>query len=74
LFYEPIPGQEEENCEYFVRSGFGELLTGRETIDRWFRRIQDPESAAEYRRLLMEKRNAQYNPEKCSRAVLQLMQ
>jgi UDP-N-acetylglucosamine:LPS N-acetylglucosamine transferase len=74
LFYEPIPGQEEENCEYFVRNGFGELLTGRETIDRWFKLIQEPYAAGEYRQSLLAKRNEQYNPERCSRAVLQLMQ
>ena len=70
LFYEPIPGQEEENCEYFVRNGFGELLTDRETIDRWFKLIQEPYAAGEYRRSLLTKRNEQYNPERCSRAVL----
>ncbi|AGA59216.1 UDP-N-acetylglucosamine:LPS N-acetylglucosamine transferase [Thermobacillus composti KWC4] len=74
LFYEPIPGQEEENCEYFVRNGFGELLMDRETIDRWFKLIQEPYAAGEYRRSLLTKRNEQYNPERCSRAVLQLMQ
>jgi processive 1,2-diacylglycerol beta-glucosyltransferase len=74
LFYEPIPGQEEENCEYFVRNGFGELMTGHKTIDRWFRLIQEPYAADEYRQSLLAKRNEQYNPERCSRAVLQLMQ
>jgi processive 1,2-diacylglycerol beta-glucosyltransferase len=74
LFYEPIPGQEEVNCEYFVESGFGEMLVSTETIDRWFKLIQEPYASVQYRRNLLSKRNQQYNPMQCSRAVLQLMQ
>ncbi|WP_313998665.1 MGDG synthase family glycosyltransferase [uncultured Paenibacillus sp.] len=74
LFYEPIPGQEEENCEYFVRNGFGEMLADESSIDKWFTLIQQPYTTVQYRRTLMTKRNQQYNPEQCSRAVLQMMQ
>jgi processive 1,2-diacylglycerol beta-glucosyltransferase len=74
LFYEPIPGQEEVNCEYFVESGFGEMLVSTETIDKWFAMIQEPYASVQVRRTLLTKRNQQYNPMQCSRAVLQLMQ
>jgi len=74
LFYEPIPGQEEVNCEYFVENGFGEMLTSTETIDKWFAMIMEPYTSVQYRRTLLVKRNQQYNPMQCSRAVLQLMQ
>ncbi len=73
LFYEPIPGQEEENAEYFINHGFGELMTGTEAIDRWFRLIQEP-YAAQHRDTLMALRNAEYDPAKCSKAVLALIQ
>jgi processive 1,2-diacylglycerol beta-glucosyltransferase len=73
LFYEPIPGQEEENAEYFVKHGFGELMTTNETIDRWFRLIQEPYAADQHRDALLALRNAEYNPAKCSEAVLALM-
>jgi len=74
LFYEPIPGQEEENAEYFITHGFGELMTSTETIDRWFRLIQEPYLADQHRVALMAIRNAEYAPAKCSEAVLALMQ
>ncbi|CAH1211059.1 Processive diacylglycerol beta-glucosyltransferase [Paenibacillus plantiphilus] len=74
LFYEPIPGQEEVNCEYFVESGFGEMLISSDTIDKWFSLIQEPYTSIQHRRDLLSKRNLQYNPMQCSRAVLQLMQ
>ncbi|WP_373231733.1 glycosyltransferase [Cohnella sp.] len=74
LFYEPIPGQEEENAEYFVNQGFGELMTNTETIDRWFRLIQEPYAAYRHRDTLLALRNAEYHPAKCSEAVLALME
>ena len=74
LFYEPIPGQEEENLEYFVTHGFGELLTNIETIDRWFRLIQEPYAAGQHRDSLLALRNAEYNPARCSEAVLRLLE
>ncbi|SEO14009.1 glycosyltransferase [Paenibacillus sp. OV219] len=74
LFYEPIPGQEEVNCEYFVASGFGEMLESTETINKWFKIIHEPYTSVQHRMDLMNKRNQQYNPMECSRAVLQLMQ
>lgn len=74
LFYEPIPGQEEENCEYFIHNGFGEMLDSNDTVDRWFQLIHNKEDSAIFREKLLQKRNMQYDPMKCPQAVLQLMQ
>jgi len=73
LFYEPIPGQEEENCEYFIQHGFGEMLSSTETIDRWFTMIKEPYAASQFRHTLISKRNQQYSPTKCSEAVLDML-
>ncbi|WNR43720.1 MGDG synthase family glycosyltransferase [Paenibacillus roseipurpureus] len=35
LFYDPIPGQEEENVHYFTRHGFGETIQSADTISNW---------------------------------------
>lgn len=74
LFYEPIPGQEEENCEHFISSGFGAMLDSNETVDRWFQLIHDKDNAERFRAELIAKRDDQYDPMKCPKAVLQLMQ
>lgn len=74
LFYEPIPGQEEENCEYFIQNGFGEMLDSNDTVDRWFQLIHDTTAAAAFREGLLRKRELQYDPKRCPEAVLQLMQ
>ena len=74
LFYEPIPGQEEENCEYFIHNGFGEMLDSNDTVDRWFKLIHDKEASTIFREELQHRRNLQYDAKKCPEAVLQLMQ
>lgn len=74
LFYEPIPGQEEENCEHFIANGFGEMLSSNDTVDRWFKLIHDQENAARFREELLRRRDTQYDPMKCPQAVLQWMQ
>lgn len=74
LFYEPIPGQEEENCEYFINNGFGEMLSTNDTVDRWFKLIHDRERSSRFRELLIQKRDEQYDAMKCPNAVLQNMQ
>ena len=44
LFYKPIPGQEEENCDYFISNGIGERIEGRETIHNRFTKLwEEPE-------------------------------
>lgn len=74
LFYKPIPGQEEENSEYFVQNGFAEMLNTHDTIDKWFTRIQEREAFAQFRQALLRKRNEQYDPKECTDAVLRFMQ
>src|SRR5690606_32810977 len=37
LFYDAIPGQEEENLQYFINSGIAETIDGEETLDKWLR-------------------------------------
>lgn len=74
LFYEPIPGQEEENCEYFIKNGFGEMLDSNDTVDRWFKLIHDVDAISKFREELLHKRNLQYDPMNCTKAVLRLMQ
>ncbi|WP_208543868.1 MGDG synthase family glycosyltransferase [Paenibacillus protaetiae] len=74
LFYHPIPGQEEENCQFFVRHGFGEVLDSKATASKWFARIMNPEEAEQFRRRMLAKRNQYYDPLGCTKAVLQFMQ
>lgn len=72
LFYTPIPGQEEENCEYFSAHGLGEKIECLRTITRWFYTLQH------HCDKLRKKRQAHafkiMEPQTCAQTVLQLLQ
>lgn len=46
LFYDPIPGQEEENCHYFVQNGFGERIDSIAALNGRLQELVDDYPAA----------------------------
>lgn len=72
LFYAPIPGQEEENCDYFTEHGFGELIESKDTVAKWFNDL-----LLHYETLRQKRQSGQLifrEPDKCAQAVLELLQ
>lgn len=72
LFYAPIPGQEEENCDYFTEHGFGERIESRATVAKWFNDLQ-----LHYETLRQKRQSGQLSfrePDKCAQTVLKLLQ
>jgi processive 1,2-diacylglycerol beta-glucosyltransferase len=39
LFHKPLPGQEEENCQYFTAQGYGEPITSLDVVVKWMNRL-----------------------------------
>ncbi len=73
LFYKPIPGQEEENAHYFTSNGFGEQLKSPETLQYWLQRLVSQYDEVKQRRVMLTQMLERYNPEDCSRAILQIV-
>lgn len=73
LFYNPIPGQEEENCQYFTEQGIGQQIASLEMIDQWMEVLltQYPELANRRRTI---QHRFQSNPIDCSQAIMQYLQ
>ncbi|MFC0215599.1 glycosyltransferase [Paenibacillus chartarius] len=73
LFYNPIPGQEEENCQYFTEQGIGQEITSLDTIDQWMEVL-----LTNYPELARRRRSIQHrfmsNPVDCSQAIMQYLQ
>jgi processive 1,2-diacylglycerol beta-glucosyltransferase len=74
LFFSPIPGQEEENCQYFSENGYGEEIQSLGTIEAWFKRLLGKDYT-----LLQQKRfnnhlKIEYNPQYCSESIIKLLQ
>lgn len=39
LFHHPLPGQEEENCQYFTSQGLGEPITSTAVLEKWMNKL-----------------------------------
>ncbi|WP_281889931.1 MGDG synthase family glycosyltransferase [Paenibacillus sp. YYML68] len=73
LFYEPIPGQEEENLQYFTQLGLGESIRSLDTVDRWFELLTEQYPAMQQRRETIVQTTRAYNPADCSRVILSMI-
>ncbi|WP_054956582.1 MGDG synthase family glycosyltransferase [Paenibacillus dakarensis] len=74
LFYEPIPGQEEENCLFFVSEGFGEVLDSPEAMDKWLELLSKQyDTVTDYRRKLLHRRLPHLAPDNCADQVLRML-
>ncbi|WP_223070454.1 MGDG synthase family glycosyltransferase [Paenibacillus caui] len=76
LFTGCIPGQEQRNCEYFVKAGYGSVLADRETLDQWFIRLTSnrPFSQRENSDPASDiKTPVRYDPEKCVMTIAEML-
>ncbi|HEY0827766.1 MAG TPA: glycosyltransferase [Bacilli bacterium] len=74
LFYNPLPGQEEENSQYLTSQGYGEPMKSLDGIDYWFNLLVNQYPSIVKRRIVVTRALSRYNPKDCSQAILQLMQ
>jgi processive 1,2-diacylglycerol beta-glucosyltransferase len=73
LFYSPIPGQEEENCQYFTSQGYGQEITSLDLIDHWFQVLLDRYPELSNRRKHLQY-HFRYKPQEFSQAIMQFLQ
>lgn len=73
LFHNPIPGQEEENCQYCINHGFGEQLKSLDMIDHWFHLLANQHPSVSNRRMFYSNTVVPHNPKGCSEAIISLM-
>ncbi|WP_028545770.1 UDP-N-acetylglucosamine--LPS N-acetylglucosamine transferase [Paenibacillus taiwanensis] len=72
LFYSPLPGQEEENCDYFIDRGYGERLTDKMTMKKWLDQLTaEPNVISEWRQT---RQLSEDELKRCSHEVLRLLQ
>lgn len=73
LFYDAIPGQEEENLQYFISNGYAEKIEGYETLDRWLHMLINDRSEYEHKLALIHQKLNEYRPQLCTEKILQFM-
>ncbi|MFP4975927.1 glycosyltransferase [Paenibacillus sp. CN-4] len=68
LFYKVIPGQEEQNCQYFVEQGLAEVLDNEAVAYKWLNLLSGKyELLEEQRRLRLSPERLQ--PQRCAETV-----
>jgi processive 1,2-diacylglycerol beta-glucosyltransferase len=72
LFYEPIPGQEEENLHYFTAQGYGEQIVSPETVNQWFRTLVDSYPLVQERRAYRQRYGYNQNAD-CSDVIMTML-
>ena len=75
LFIPPLPGQEEENCEYFVQAGYGQVIHSADVITTRFRELCDqtkaPNEAESQLKVVRKPWNKpSYDPTSCAHELL----
>lgn len=73
LFYDPIPGQEEENVHYFTRHGFGESIQSADTISHWLSMLAGRYADVQAKRVSNQNRKSHLPAGDGSEVILQLL-
>ncbi len=74
LFYNPLPGQEEHNSQYFTEQGWGEPITSPGIVHQWMNLlIHDYEAVMTQRQLKLEQID-RYNPTECARSIMDMVE
>ena len=74
LFYQPLPGQEEENCHYFTEKGYGEPIESSHSVTKWMNMLVHQYDEVAARRREHEQNVARYHPKACAETILRMLQ
>ena len=72
LFDAPIPGQEEENCRYFIERGYAQMMDNRDTLEHWLDKIVHRTSSSS--NSTATRPAAREELERCPRELIALIQ
>jgi len=74
LFHHPLPGQEEENCQYFTAQGLGEPITTIAVIEKWMNKlIYDYEEVSNRRQKHLDN-IAKYHPMQSAKSIIDMFE
>ena len=73
LFYDAIPGQEEENLHYFINNGFAETIDGDQTLHRWLHMLVHDRHEYDQIRAAIDHKLHAYQPQLCAEKIVQFV-
>ncbi|WP_212940747.1 MGDG synthase family glycosyltransferase [Paenibacillus antibioticophila] len=74
LFHKPLPGQEEENSQYFASQGWGTPISSLDDITAWIHRLMHHYDEVVREREEMLDRIASYYPMQSAQAIIELIE
>lgn len=74
LFHKPLPGQEEENSQYFTSQGWGTPISSLDDITAWIYRLMNHYDEVVRERAEMINRIASYYPMQSAQAIIELIE
>lgn len=73
LFHNPIPGQEEENVQYFTARGLGEPITSLDVVVKWMNKLVHNYSDIARKRKRHMAQIAKYHPMQSAQSIIDLL-
>ena len=73
LFYQPLPGQEEENSRYFTSAGLGEPIDSLSVVRRWMHLLLEDYDGIKRRRASLLEGIERYHPLQSAQSILDIL-
>ncbi|MDP4095420.1 UDP-N-acetylglucosamine--LPS N-acetylglucosamine transferase [Paenibacillus sp. P96] len=74
LFHNPLPGQEEENSQYFNAQGYGETITTPDVVVKWMNRLLHDYPEIVHKRQKHIENIARYYPMQSAQSILEMLE
>lgn len=74
LFHQPLPGQEEENSQYFTSQGWGTPIDSLEVITNWIERLTERYDEVAQERQDLLSHIASYHPMESAQVICELLE
>lgn len=74
LFHQPLPGQEEENCQYFTAQGLGEPITSLEVIGKWMNKLLQHYDLIQLQRAKNLRNIERFHPMQSARSIIDMLE
>lgn len=73
LFHNPLPGQEQENCQYFTGLGLGEPISSLQVVEKWMNKLLNNYSDIVQRRRQHIREIEKFHPMQSARSIIELV-
>ena len=74
LFHQPLPGQEEENCQYFTAQGLGEPIHSLEVIGNWMNKLLHQYDMIQQQRAQNLRDIERFHPMQSARSIIDMLE